>query len=59
MVYLLSSGARIGSKGSQGQTALHDAAKCGFTELCELLKSHGADIHARDKEGENRSALRM
>ena len=41
----------VGKKTTWGDTALHRAADCGNVEILELLLSNGADINAKDRNG--------
>ncbi len=38
-------------KNKDGGTALMWAAAGGYTQICDLLIKHGADIAAKDKKG--------
>ncbi len=46
---LLSTGAKVNEKGSDGQTALHLAVKGGHKDVVELLIAKGADVNAKDQ----------
>ena len=47
---LLDRGAHVDVRKYKGQTALHCAAKAGFTEIVALLLDRGADVHAVDDD---------
>lgn len=48
---LLGRGANVLATAQSGTTALHEAARRGDVESCELLLSYGADPSVRDKDG--------
>lgn len=48
---LLSHGADVNAKGSDGQTPLHFAARQGQLQAVEWLIKRGADVNARDAKG--------
>ena len=48
---LLEHGANVWAKGTDGWTALHNAAFRGRGDIVTVLLEHGADVWARDKEG--------
>jgi ankyrin repeat protein len=48
---LLSRGARINDRDSDGETALHRAVKHGHASTCYLLFAAGADIHIKTDQG--------
>lgn len=49
--YLLSKGAAVNGRDSDGQSALHEAAVRGFDDVVEVLLQAGADAKAEDKRG--------
>lgn len=49
---LIDAGADVNVRNYKGQTALHCAAKAGFSEIVKLLLAHGADVDAGDGRGE-------
>ena len=48
---LLDRGADVNVRNHKGQTALHCAAKAGFTDVVALLLDRGADLNATDDDG--------
>ncbi len=48
---LISRGARVGARDSNGATPLHYACVSNQPEVVELLLSHDADVFAEDKSG--------
>lgn len=50
---LLASGARVDLRGSDGETALMQAACSGTPETIALLLQRGADLAARDEDGDD------
>jgi ankyrin repeat protein len=48
---LLEMGADINHKAVDGQTAIHGAARWGWTEVVPFLAAHKADVYARDVRG--------
>jgi hypothetical protein len=48
---LLGLGADVNGRNAQGRTALHQAARAGFTQVIEVLQAAGADADARDTAG--------
>jgi ankyrin repeat protein len=54
---LIQHGADIEERDGKGRTALHNAARAGFTRVIEVLVAAGADIHARMERGETPLAL--
>ncbi|KAJ4416996.1 hypothetical protein N0V82_006445 [Gnomoniopsis sp. IMI 355080] len=48
---LLRHGARIDMRNREGETALLVAARCGNKNVVTKLLEHGANLHARDKNG--------
>jgi len=49
--FLLAHGADIDAPGPDGETALHTAAKRGFTEVIRFLVEQGAELNATDRGG--------
>lgn len=49
---LLAYGAEINAKGPHGKTALHVAAKAGFTKVVKVLLENGADTSLKNDAGE-------
>ena len=49
--YLLSKGAAVNGRDSDGQSALQEAAVRGFDDVVEVLLQAGADAKAEDKRG--------
>ncbi|MDE0225390.1 MAG: ankyrin repeat domain-containing protein [Gammaproteobacteria bacterium] len=49
---LIDQGADVNARNHKGQTALHCAAKAGFTDIVALLLSHGAEVDPPDARGE-------
>ncbi len=49
---LIDQGADVNVRNHRGQTALHCAAKAGFTDIVALLLAHGAEVDAADAAGE-------
>lgn len=49
----ISNGADMNAKNSEGETALHLAARCGLLEIAKSLISNGADLNAFDNSGRN------
>ncbi len=49
---LLKNGANVNFQDHHGKTALHRAAKAGFTEVMSILLDHGATVDVPDKDGE-------
>lgn len=49
---LIAAGADVNARNYKGQSALHCAAKAGFTHIVALLLEHGAEVDARDGRGE-------
>jgi len=49
----ISNGADINSKNSEGETALHLAARYGLIEITKSLLLNGADLNAYDNSGRN------
>lgn len=49
---LLKYGANVNFQDHHGKTALHRAAKAGFTEVISILLEHGAKVDVPDKDGE-------
>lgn len=47
---LLRAGANPNSRGEDGWTPLHEAAKRGRLDICRLLLTFGADIHRRHSD---------
>jgi ankyrin repeat protein len=45
---LIASGARVGLRSKEGDTALHYAVRFRHYEIVELLVVKGADVNARD-----------
>jgi ankyrin repeat protein len=48
---LLSHGAKVNAKDSEGQTPLHFAAQQGTFQAVEWLLKNGADVNAKDDKG--------
>ena len=48
---LLSEGANVNAKDSNGKTALMYAAEKGYLDIVKLLVNGGANIHAKDSKG--------
>ena len=48
---LLEHGANVWAKGTDGWTALHNAAFRGRGDIVTVLLEHGADVGARDEDG--------
>lgn len=48
---LLAAGANVNRKDANGQTALHGAARWGWTEVVPFLAANKADVAARDAQG--------
>ncbi len=48
---LLAVGADVNHKDADGQTAMHGAARLGWTEVVPLLAANDADVRARDVRG--------
>jgi ankyrin repeat protein len=42
----------VNAKAEEGWTPLHDAARGGHKEIAELLIAKGADLNAKDNDGE-------
>jgi cytohesin len=50
---LLAAGARVNEpSGPWLETAFHNASRCSDAELVKVFFSHGADVNARDRNGE-------
>lgn len=49
---LIDAGANIEAVNSKGKTALHTAAKAGFSKVIQLLLENGANMESRDHQGE-------
>eukprot|EP00299_Pterocystis_sp_00344_P019704 c9748_g1_i7.p1 GENE.c9748_g1_i7~~c9748_g1_i7.p1 ORF type:complete len:268 (+),score=63.97 c9748_g1_i7:336-1139(+) len=49
---LVSRGAEVKAKNTDGRTPLHSAAYNGHLKVCEMLLLRGADVKARDKYGD-------
>ncbi|MEL6255370.1 MAG: ankyrin repeat domain-containing protein [Bacteroidota bacterium] len=49
---LINAGADVEAVNFKGKTALHTAAKAGFTKVIEVLLENGANIESRDSQGE-------
>lgn len=49
--FLFERGADINARGSEGETALHTAAKRGFTHVVRFLVENGAELNAEDRGG--------
>ena len=49
--YLLSKGAKVNARTTDGETALMEAVKGGYDDIVTLLLAAGADIKARDARG--------
>ena len=49
---LLRLGADVNHQDHKGKTALHRAAKAGFTEALAILLAHGATVVIEDQNGE-------
>jgi ankyrin repeat protein len=49
--YLLSKGAAVNGKDSDGKTALHDAVTRGFDDVVDVLLAAGADARVADSRG--------
>ena len=49
---LIDAGANIEAVNSKGKTALHTAAKAGFSKVIKVLLKHGAELESRDHQGE-------
>ncbi len=49
--YLISKGANVNAKNSEGETPLMNAALNGNLALCELLIENGAEVNAVDNNG--------
>ena len=49
--WLLEHGADPNARGPHGATAVHTAAKAGFTRVVEVLLAGGADVNARRDDG--------
>ena len=43
--------ADVNARNYKGQTALHCAARAGFTEIVALLLDRDAEVHAADDDG--------
>ena len=43
--------ANVEARNSNGETALHYAAKIGQMDCIEFLVSHGADVNAMNRDG--------
>lgn len=54
---LLAAKADVYAATPEGWTALHEAAKTGYSPVAKLLIEAGADVNAKDKQG--RSALKV
>jgi ankyrin repeat protein len=54
---LLKHGADVEERDNHGRTALHNAARAGFTEVIHVLIQAGANVNARIKTGETPLAL--
>ena len=50
--YLLEQGADRDKKDVDGNTPLHDAASYGHLEIAMLLMSYGADLNAKNNDGQ-------
>jgi ankyrin repeat protein len=48
---LLAAGADVNRKDLTGQTALHGAARWGWTEVVPFLAAHNANVSAKDAQG--------
>jgi uncharacterized protein len=48
---LLAAGANVNHTGADGQTAMHGAARWGWTEVVLFLSANNAHAHARDARG--------
>jgi ankyrin len=48
---LLAAGADVNRKDTAGQTALHGAARWGWTEVLPFLAANQANLHAKDAQG--------
>ncbi|HRZ89188.1 MAG TPA: ankyrin repeat domain-containing protein, partial [Spirochaetia bacterium] len=55
----LAAGARTGDRDRSGATALHAAVSQGYTEIVRLLVVGGADVFARDRDGNSPLSLAM
>jgi len=51
VAWLLAHGADVEARGPHRLTALHVAARAGFTRVIEVLLAHGADVNARTEDG--------
>ena len=52
---LITAGAAVNAQNTNGETALHDAARCGAAGACRELTDAGAQVNVPDKNG--RTAL--
>jgi ankyrin repeat protein len=49
----LQNGAQVGRRTRAGQaTSLHQAAYAGHTDVVKVLLQHGADVQAKDTDGQ-------
>lgn len=48
---LIEAGAGVNERNWQGQTALHGAARWGWTDVVQFLVDNKADLHVKDNEG--------
>lgn len=56
---LLDQGINVNTPDVIGYTALHRAANAGNKECVKLLLAHGADVHAKNKDGETARTIAM
>jgi ankyrin repeat protein len=54
---LIRYGADVNERDGKGRTALHNAARAGFTEVIDVLVAAGAEVNARMGSGETPLAL--
>ncbi len=52
MKLLLQAGVKVDAKNTDGQTALHHAARAGDIETIEVLLAAGANVSAQDEKGD-------